>query len=173
MDENKNVNFVKAILKSALNTLVNDDSDFGKDNYQLFKENVKRAETVTDILEQYKDQQKERYEYKRDNKKVVFVLLMIMLSVLTAAIIVSIILFFALKLNSYQALTGLIFGCVTYVSSIFAIFMIIVKYIFPEDEEKNFNSLIATIIKDDTNRIKNQYDFISKSNIHSGNNPEK
>ena len=92
-----------------------------------------------------------------------------MLVALTLTLLVTVILYFALKMNSNQALAGLISGCVTYISSLFAIFMIIVKYIFPEDEEKNFNDLIATIIKDDTNRIKNQYDFFSKGNDNDKN----
>lgn len=157
------------IFSKAYGREVFDDKDFDNDNYRLFRENVKRAEHVTEILSQYETQQKERYEYKRDKKKVIFNILMVLLVVLTITLLVAVILYFALKMNSNQALAGLISGCVTYISSLFAIFMIIVKYIFPEDEEKNFNDLIATIIKDDTNRIKNQYDFFSKSNENDRN----
>lgn len=159
-----NINEVLNIFSKALRREVVDDKDFDNDNYRLFRENVKRAEHVTEILSQYETQQKERYAYKRDKKKVIFNILMVMLVVLTITLLISVILYFALKMNSNQALAGLISGCVTYISSLFAIFMIIVKYIFPEDEEKNFNDLIATIIQDDTNRIKNQYDFFSKIN---------
>lgn len=59
-----------------------------------------------------------------------------------------------------KELVGIITCCVTYLSSIFTIFLIIVKYIFPKNEEKNFNELVKVIVKDDTERMKSQYELL-------------
>lgn len=129
------------------------------------EENGKQAVLITGILGNYKDQQNSRYLFKTKTQKILFWFLIGLIGVLTAALIIFVI--FLFKFNSkmnVEVIVGLVSGCITYLGSLLTIFLVVVKYVFPEDEEKNFNELVSNIIKNHTDRIKNEYDFIIKDN---------
>lgn len=119
------------------------------------REQKKRAERVTQLLENYTIQQVERNTYKQESKPKIVSVLIVLVFILTLGIIVSIILGIILGVDAL-ALGALVSGCVTYLSSIIALFLIIVKYIFPENEEANFNDLVKSIISNDTERMKSE-----------------
>lgn len=153
------INEAKNIFSNSKQNEINSDKQFG----ELLDISILRANHITQILENYKKQQNERDGFKKSCQKTVFIFLLVIIAVLTATVCVGIILFFALRLYDYaQALVGLISSCVTYLGSILAIFLIIVKYIFPENEEKYFNELVTYIIQDDTTRLKDQLDYFKK-----------
>lgn len=144
------INQVKNILKKNGSSIekVHRDNDF---------ENISaRSEIISAILENYKDQQKERNTYKFSVKKVFVPVFSLIALVFAIATFVSIILsFMFLRENTGQFITTIVSSLVGGFSTIGSIMLIIVNYIFPNDEEKNFNDLISIIVKNDTERLNN------------------
>lgn len=130
---------------------------YGADLYRgkMREQQKKRAEQVTKLLENYTEQQAKRNAYKQESKPKIVSVLIVLVFILTLGIIASIILGIILGVDAL-ALGALISGCVTYLSSIIALFLIIVKYLFPENEEANFNDLVKSIISNDTERMKSE-----------------
>ena len=124
--------------------------------------------TIDKILANYATQQQERYNFKTKNKHF-FVRFFVAL--LIGLISFSIFLFvFALKNFKNQQiefLTCIITSVVTCFSSIISILLIIVNYLFPNDEEKYFNDLVAIIVQNDTKRLQ---DISKNDNKGSSNN---
>lgn len=113
-------------------------------------EQLERAQTVTVILQNYNSQQVDRNDYKKKMRPVMFWLLMVVILALTVGIVI----FVAINKITTEAIVGIVSACVTYLGSLLTILIVIIKYIFPEDEDKNFNSLVTTIVDNDTERIK-------------------
>lgn len=166
MEEENQYDAVKSFIDSSKNTDINKDKDFAdeeKYRHDMRFQQIRRAEIVSDIFENYKIQQCKRYEYKRDTKPIIFWFLIGIIIALTASFIVWIGLLFGLYgCATNQALVGLIASCITYLSSLISLFLIIIKYVFPTDEEKNFNDLVSAIITNDTTRIKNENDYLTQ-----------
>ena len=131
--------------------------------YMLYAE-LERTKLVTEVLDNYKTQQASRNTAKGKKQNAIFIFLMVLVGVLTLSLVGAIccILFFKENVDA-KSLAGIISSCVTYLTAILTIFIVIVKYIFPSDEEKNFNDLVMMIIENDTARIKSQYDYIIKN----------
>lgn len=122
-----------------------------------------RSKTIDEILENYATQQEERYTFKR-NCKGGFVKFFCILA--TAIIIGAVFICgYALKnLREYptEFLTCIIAATSSCFASIVSILLIIVKYVFPSDEETNFNNLVTIIVENDTKRLKDIQDKDSK-----------
>ncbi len=135
------------------------DVDKNSDYHTKLKDQQKkRATIVTDILENYKTQQKERYEYKKKKKPCIVTFLLILIGILTASVCVLSFIGFNKEVNT-NIVIALVSTYVTYLSAILSILVIVVRYIFPDDEDKNFNELVSSIIENDTERIKNENDY--------------
>lgn len=129
-------------------------------------EQEKRTEEITQLFVNYRKQQSERYDYKCKTKPQ-FVHFLFGLIIAIGLVFV----IFLLAVLGTQDLNGadiamIITGFVTCLGSILSILLIIVKYLFPEDEDKDFNDLIKSIITNDTVRIKddNTYQIDNKKN---------
>lgn len=118
-----------------------------------------RAEEITTIFTNYRKQQEERYHYKKEQKPIIVRLLEILVFVIIAAMVILSVLLICRHNIDAAVVTVLISGFVTCFGSVLSILIVIVKYIFPEDEDNNFNSLVTSIIENDTQRIKNDNDY--------------
>lgn len=118
-----------------------------------------RAEEITTIFTNYRKQQEERYHYKKEQKPIIVRLLVILVFVIIAAMVTLSVLLICRHNIDAAVATVLISGFVTCFGSVLSILIVIVKYIFPEDEDNNFNSLVTSIIENDTQRIKNDNDY--------------
>ena len=164
-DAKSNISEIEEVLLEAKEeeTVIRDISIHRGYAYQEIEseENAKQATLITDILNNYTNQQKDRFNYKSRTQKFIFWFLMALVAALTAALIAWISYLFKYHQSfDIPDIIGLVTSCITYLSSLLTIFLVIVKYVFPEDEEKNFNELVSNIIKNHTDRLKNEYDFI-------------
>lgn len=119
------------------------------------RQQAKRARHVTELLQNYKNQQIERNTYKEKAKPKIMRFLMGLIVILTLALGAMVVCYFIFDTNG-DMLGGLITSCVTYLGSLLTILLVIVKYIFPENEESNFNDLVKSIISNDTERVKSE-----------------
>ena len=85
-----------------------------------------------------------------------FVIFFIALSMLIfgGAVAVCVVGFLYFSDKKTEFLTCIITAAVSCLTSIVTILLIIVKYIFPPDEETNFNNLVSIIVENDTMRLK-------------------
>ncbi len=122
-------------------------------------EQEKRTEEITKIFVNYRGQQEQRYRYKHEMKpKLVSFLLNIIIAIIAVLAIFSILLICIHELEG-PSVVALVSGFVTCLGTVVSIFVIIIKYVFPEDEDKNFNDLVKSIITNDTVRIKDENDY--------------
>ena len=118
-----------------------------------------RSTSIDRILFNYATQQQERYNFKKRWKSI-FVIFFCVLSIviISGAIIVCCYALKNLRAQSTEFLTCIITAAVSCFASIVSILLIIVKYIFPPDEETNFNDLVSIIVENDTKRLKDIQD---------------
>lgn len=112
MNENSNeenqLKDVTDILRRSIKSRVENDDDFY--DKVLRKSQSDRASIITDILRNYKDQQKERFNFKKDKqKKLLYVLLGIIGCLTITIIVLSIYLFQNNISNSYERYCSLYF----------------------------------------------------------------
>lgn len=109
---------------------------------------VKRNIELTSLLEEHIRQQRQRIKTNNFFKKFIFWLFVALLVLLT--LMVSVV-FYKADLNSaniYAAIS--IFSiAATYLGSLISIFMVMSKYLFPVDEEKDTIKMIEAVIKND------------------------
>lgn len=114
-----------------------------------------RSASIDKILSNYTKQQEQRYTFKKRWKSF-FVIFFIALSMLIfgGAVAVCVVGFLYFSDKKTEFLTCIITAAVSCLTSIVTILLIIVKYIFPPDEETNFNNLVSIIVENDTMRLK-------------------
>lgn len=119
-------------------------------------ENInKRSFVITQILDNYREQQKKRNDYKESVKRVFVPAFSIVAGLFVVLMIVAVVLAFVfLQDKKMEFLSAIIGSLVTGFSAVISILLIITHYIFPTDEEKNFNELISTIVTNDTKRLE-------------------
>ncbi len=114
-----------------------------------------RSSSIDKILYNYTQQQEERYKFKKGWKKffvIFFVVLAIIIIGGSCWVCWNAIMYFSEK--RVEFLTCIITAAVSCFASIVSILLIIVRYIFPSDEETNFNNLVSIIVQNDTERLK-------------------
>lgn len=116
-----------------------------------------RAINVTAILLNYKKQQEERYKSKKRKRELLFYFLFCVISIFT--LFITILIFYIVYSNNIE-LGVLITSCITYLGALISVLVIIVKYVFPADEEKYFTELVKSIIDNDTERTKQDYSLL-------------
>lgn len=160
-DENKTtVEAVESLLDASDKVGIESQEDLERQYFKKAHEQQKeRAEEITTIFTNYRKQQEARYEYKTGKKPVILWTLLGLVAVIIIATIV--LTAFLVRCRDIDASVAavLISGFVTSLGSVLSILTIVVKYVFPEDEDKNFNALVTSIIENDTQRIKNDNDY--------------
>ena len=135
------------------------DVDSNADYHAVLKrEQERRAGIVTDILDNYKTQQKQRYDYKKEKKPCLVNFLLTLVILLTLLMGYICYKTFSSQINT-EIVVALVASLVSYLGSVFTILTIVVKHLFPSDEDKNFNELVSSIVENDTIRIKNENDY--------------
>lgn len=122
-------------------------------------ERGERTKIITSLFGNYRDQQAERYEYKKEKKGSILRFLVFLIIGIFALLCYCC--YTVVSRNSYKTedIVALVSSFVTCLGSILSILMIIIKYIFPEDEDKNFNNLVTAIIENDTKRTKDDKEY--------------
>ena len=126
-------------------------------------EQARRTEEITRLFINYRGQQAERYEYKHNTKPRIVRFLTLLIVVIVFLLATFSILLICLKKIDGPTVIALVSAFITCLGTILSILMIVVKYIFPEDEDKNFNDLVKSIITNDTARIKDENEYRLKN----------
>lgn len=122
---------------------------------------VKRNGKLTDLLDDYINQRRERVKTNNFLKKFIFWFFIGLLGVLTIAVAV----FMICNRNSdsVPSMVSLLSVSVTYLASLIAVFEIMSKYLFPVDEEKDTISMIQAVINNDVQVEELMSNAIDKS----------
>lgn len=147
----------RSLLEASFSFEVADQKQLDFDAYRggMRWEQKKRAEQVTLLLQNYTTQQSKRNDYKETAKPKIVRFLLSLIGVFAFAMVVAVVLGIVHGVDSLT-LGALVAGCVTFLGSIITVLVIIVKYLFPENEEANFNDLVKSIIANDTERMKSE-----------------
>lgn len=145
---------VKIILNGSKDSSVIKDEDEYLTRRELLE---KRAENITDTLESLTTQQIERYKFRRIMQIVISVFFMLLVLGLTVALIVCIA--YVLKnkdIDYLNAIIVLVGSGVTYLASVITIVAVIVRYTFPENEDKLLTELISKVIEEEQTFFKDE-----------------
>ena len=127
-----------------------------QDDWEEERKNLnERSKIIKDILRHYAEQQEERYKFKK-NWKIFFIIFFLVLAtaIIAGAFFLAIVAIKYFSDKQTELITCLITSGVSCFGSIVSILLIIIKYVFPNDEETNFNNLVANIVQNDTERLK-------------------
>ncbi len=108
---------------------------------------VNRNAKLSELLEDYIEQRRERVKTNNFLKKFIFWFFMVLLAALTIAVVAFIIC--NRDKDSIPAMVSLLSVSVTYLASLIAVIEIMSKYLFPIDEEKDTISMIQAVINND------------------------
>ena len=122
---------------------------------------VKRNGKLTDLLDDYIIQRRDRVKTNNFLKKFIFWFFIGLLGVLTIA--VAVFLICNRNSDSVSSMVSLLSVSVTYLASLIAVFEIMSKYLFPIDEEKDTISMIQAVINNDVQVEELMSNAIDKS----------
>lgn len=109
-----------------------------------------RSEKVTAALKSLTDQQIYRYQFRSVMQIIISAFFMALVVALTIALIICI--DFVVKsdnLDYIKAISVLVGSSITYLTSVITIVTVIVKYSFPENEDKLLTDLISKVIEEE------------------------
>lgn len=129
---------------------------------KIRQNHIERTTHISEILDNYKNQQIDSSKLRREQRRVV---LNALLTIIFCLLGLSVLLLasFAQKgeFELKQAIT-IVTSILALCGTILSIIHTIVKYLFPSDEDKNFNDLVVKIIEGDTAQLVNDKDFLTK-----------
>lgn len=132
--------------KSRVTSGIKDENEYSLKQDLL----EKRSEKITDTLRSLTEQQIYRYKFRRVMQIIISVFFMVLVVALTIALIVCI--NYVLKSNELdyiKEVSVLVGSCITYLTSVITIVAVIVKYTFPENEDKLMTDLISKVIEEE------------------------
>lgn len=135
------------LLTSKFDSKSTKNEEYAEQLMNVHAEFVKRNGKLTDLLDDYISQRRERVATNNFLKKFIFWFFVILLGVLTIA--VAIFMISNRNNNSLPSMVSLISVSVTYLASLIAVFEIMSKYLFPIDEEKDTINMIQAVINND------------------------
>lgn len=129
---------------------------------QIRANHIRRTNHISDILESYKTQQGERERMRREQRSTV--LKVLLGSIIVLLIIALILVIWASTRSEFRLedAATVITSILALLGAILSIIHTIVKYLFPTDEDKNFNDLVVKIIEGDTSQLINDKGFLTK-----------
>ncbi len=135
------------LLSSQFDTKTTPNEEYAEQLISVHAEFVKRNGKLTDLLDDYINQRRERITTNNFLKKFIFWFFVSLLGILT----ISVVSFFLLNtdISTIPAMVSLLSVCATYLASLIAVFEIMSKYLFPIDEEKDTITMIQTVINND------------------------
>lgn len=138
---------------------VTNESDY----LQRRKELGLRTTNITNTLQQLTKQQVSSYRFRHIMQIIIVIFFMAIVATLTVAIIICI--NYILKnedISITNEIVVLVGSCVTYLTSVISIVTIIVKYLFPENEDKLLAEIVPKILEEE--KILFQSDINSLNN---------
>ena len=129
---------------------------------QIRGNHIRRTNCISDILDSYRTQQCVRERVRRRQRKVVLYSLLGIIAVLLSVTIALFV--WASKKSEFRVADAatVITSILAIITAILSIIHTIVKYLFPTDEDKNFNDLVVKIIEGDTSQLINDKNFLTK-----------
>ena len=135
------------LLTSKFDSKPTKNEQYAEQLMNVHAEFVKRNGKLTDLLDDYMHQRRERVRTNNFLKKFIFWFFVGLLGILTIA--VAIFMICNRNSDSVPSMVSLISVSVTYLASLIAVFEIMSKYLFPIDEEKDTISMIQAVINND------------------------
>lgn len=150
------------LLTSNFDSKSTENEEYAEQLMNVHAQFVKRNGKLTDLLDDYIKQRRDRIKTNSFLKKFIFCFFVVLLGVLTIAVAIFIIC--NRSIDSVPAMVSLLSVSVTYLGSLIAVFEIMSKYLFPIDEEKDTISMIQAVINNDVRVEELTSDAIDKSN---------
>ncbi|MBE6638911.1 MAG: hypothetical protein E7616_05590 [Ruminococcaceae bacterium] len=152
---------LKSLLTSKFDTNPTTNEEYAEQLLSIHAHFVKRNGKLTDLLEDYIIQRRDRVKTNNVLKLIIFWFFIILLGILTIAVAISMICYRAN--TSASSAVSLISVAITYLASLIAVFEIISKYLFPIDEEKDAINMIQAVITNDVQVEELMSTVITKS----------
>ena len=125
-----------------------------KDANKTAEENT-RDEHISKLLEAYVDAYKSKTTTQKCFRFILFIVSMSIIVAFTSVFVSLLLNFdFTLDLATSESLIGLISVCVTFLTSVIGILKIIVKYCFPENDEKYITEIVKAVQQNDLENKK-------------------
>ena len=124
------------------------NEQYAKDLLKAHRQVVERNLLLTNLLRNYIHQASEKNKENRIYKRVLFSFFIIIVMGLTAAVVTVLV---TVDFNdaTVPLVVSLLSVGATYLGSLFTIYDIMFKYLFPIDEEKDMINMIKTVIEND------------------------
>ena len=152
------------LLTSKFDSKPTKNEEYAEQLMNVHAQFVKRNGKLTDLLDDYIIQRRERVKTNSFLKKFIFWFFIVLLGILTVAVAIFIIC--NRNSDSIPSMVSLLSVSATYLGSLIAVFEIMSKYLFPIDEEKDTISMIQAVINNDVQVEELTSNAIDKS--HSG-----
>lgn len=139
---------VKLLQESEYDDRSTTNEQYAKDLLKAHRQVVERNLLLTNLLRNYIHQSSKKNQENRVYKRVLFIFFIVLLIGLTATLATVLI---KIDFNSITVplVVSLLSVGATYLGSLFAIYEIMFKYLFPVDEEKDMINMIKTVIEND------------------------
>lgn len=138
---------LRELLASDYDSQSTKNEEYAEQLMKVHAQFVKRNGKLTDLLDDFIQQRRDRVKTNKAFKKIIFWFFVCLLGLLTIAVVVFVIC--NRKSESVTEMVSLISVLATYLASLIAVFEIISKYLFPLDEEKDTISMIQAVINND------------------------
>lgn len=149
------------LMTSKIDTSSTDNEEYAEQLMNVHAQFVKRNGKLSDLLDDYIKQRRDRVKTNNFLKKFIFWFFIALLGVLTIAVVIFIIQ--NRDSDSIPSMVSLLSVSGTYLASLIAVFEIMSKYLFPIDEEKDTISMIQTVINNDVQVEELMSNAINKS----------
>lgn len=163
MDKSSYIEVLRDLLTSNFDNKPTKNEEYAEQLLNVHAQFVKRNGKLTDLLEDFIGQRRERVKTNNFLKKFIFWFFVGLLAVLTIAVVVFIVC--NRNSNSIPSMVSLLSVSVTYLASLIAVFEIMSKYLFPIDEEKDTITMIQAVINNDVQVEELMSKAIDKSHI--------
>ena len=151
------------LFSSYVDTSPTENESYAAQLTEVHKEFVKRNKSLTGLLDNYIENKKDRVKENKLCKQVIFWVFMSIFVLLSVTVVC---VFRKTNINESNAAvtTSLVTVAVTYLTSILSIIIVISKYLFPVDEEKDTIEMIKTVIGNDVLVEQMMAEAIDKAN---------
>lgn len=146
-DKSSFYDVLSSLLTSNFDSQPTKNEEYAEQLMNVHAQFVKRNGSLTELLDDYITQRRNRVKTNNFLKKIIFWFFIALLGVLTIAVVIFII--YNRNTDSIPSMVSLLSVSVTYLASLIAVFEIMSKYLFPIDEEKDTINMIQTVINND------------------------
>ncbi len=140
---------IKILQESEYDGQSTKNEQYAKDLLKAHRQVVERNLLLTNLLRNYIHQASEKNKENKIYKRILFFFFIIIVMGLTAGVVTVLV---TVDFNSATVplVVSLLSVGATYLGSLFTIYDIMFKYLFPVDEEKDMINMIKTVIENDS-----------------------